>query len=51
MTMNYGHNSGGKGQLEKTINTYIQPVDPKLVRMTVGYGINHTPTKIYIPYN
>jgi hypothetical protein len=38
------------------IHTYIyvhalHSVDPKLVKMTVGYGISHTPTKIHIPYN
>jgi hypothetical protein len=30
------------------IHTYIHTVDPGLVRMTVGYGIGHTPTRIRI---
>jgi hypothetical protein len=34
-------------------HTYIilHSIDPKLVKMTVRYGISHTATKIHIPYN
>jgi hypothetical protein len=29
----------------------LHTMDPKSVKMTVGYGINHTATKTHIPYN
>jgi hypothetical protein len=36
------------------IHTYIHTlhsIDPKLVRMIVGYGLNQAATKIHITYN